>query len=134
MLGCLMEKNQAWAKHASVLMVAVASNVFNHNAKANMHGKYDLGGAVANLTFEATSKGIYIHQMAGFDAEKTRTTYSIPPTADPIAAIALGYLGDPASLPPELREMEDKPHPRKPIHEFVFSGKWGRIARQARNQ
>ena len=54
-----------------------------------MHGKYDTGGAVANLTFEATSKGIYIHQMAGFDAEKTRITYSIPPTADPMAVIAL---------------------------------------------
>ena len=78
-----------------MLLIGVASNVFGHNAKPNMHGKYDLGGAVANLTFEATSKGIYLHQMAGFDAEKTRTTYAIPATADPIAAIALGYLGDP---------------------------------------
>ena len=128
MLGCLTEKNQSWAKNASVLLIAIGSNVFAHNAKANMHGKYDTGAAVANLTFEATSKGIYVHQMAGFDSEKTRTTYSIPPTADPIAAIALGYLGDPESLPPDFRDMEEKPRPRKPLNDFVFSGKWGRSA------
>ena len=128
MLGCLAEKNQLWAKHASALMIAVAANVFEANGRPNNHGKYDTGGALANLTFEATAKGIYIHQMAGFDAAKTRATYGIPASADPIAAIALGYLGDPNALSADFREMEEKPKPRKAIGEFVFARKWGESA------
>jgi hypothetical protein len=39
--------------------------------------------------------------------------------------IALGYLGDPESLPEELRKREIAPRQRKALQEFVYSGKWG---------
>jgi hypothetical protein len=42
--------------------------------------------------------------------------------------MAIGYPGDPASLPEDLRQKELAPRQRKPIGDFVFSGKFGRAA------
>ena len=132
LLACLVEKNQSWAKAAPVLMLSVASTVFARNGKPNRHALHDVGQAVADLTMQATSLGLFVHQMAGFSVEKARETYGIPETAEPVAAMAVGYLGDPNVLPPDLREREMALSGRKPIGEFVFSGVWGRGAEWAR--
>lgn len=126
LLDCLVEKNQSWAKAAPVLMMSVASTVFSRNGKPNRHALHDVGQAVADLTVQATALGLYVHQMAGFSVDKARETYGVPATAEPVAAIAVGYLGDPGTLPPDLREREGVLSTRKPIEEFVFTGAWGR--------
>jgi nitroreductase len=132
LLGCLVEKNQSWAKGAPVLMLSVASTVFARNGKPNRHALHDVGQAAADLTVQATALGLFVHQMAGFSIEKARETYGIPETFEPVAALALGYLGDPTVLPPDLRERELVLSGRKPIGEFVFGGSWGRGAEWAR--
>ena len=126
MLGCLVEFNQNWAKSAPVLMIAVAAKAFTHNNKPNAHALYDTGAAVAYLTVEATARGLHVHQMAGFDAQKVREAYAVPDMAEPIAAIALGYLGDAGALPEDLQKKELAPGQRKRIDEFVFAGGWGK--------
>ena len=126
LLACLVEKNQSWAKNAPVLMLACASLVFSRNAKPNRHALYDLGGAVAHLTLEATALSLHLHQMAGFYPDKAREAFAIPDTAEAVVAIAMGYLGDPDSLPDDLRQRELTPTTRKPMTEFVFAGRWGR--------
>jgi hypothetical protein len=103
----------------------VASTVFSRNGKPNRHALHDTGQAVACLTVEATALGLFVHQMAGFDVEKARASYALPATTEPVAGIALGYLGDPASLPGDLRQREIVASPRKPITEFVYGGAWG---------
>jgi nitroreductase len=132
LLACLVERNQSWAKAAPVLMLSVATTTFARNGHPNRHALHDAGQAVACLTVEATALELYVHQMAGFSTDKARETYALPPTAEPVAAIALGYLGDPDSLPEDLRQRELVASPRKPIGEFVFSGSWGRTAEWAK--
>jgi hypothetical protein len=39
--------------------------------------------------------------------------------------LAIGYRGDPATLPEALQERDRIPRQRKPLNQFVFSGKWG---------
>ena len=128
MLGCLVEKNQSWAKAAPVLMIAVAQTHFPHNGKPNRHALHDVGQAVAYLTLQATALDLYVHQMAGFSAEKARELYGIPESAEPMVALALGYIGDPHSLPPDLRDREAAPGTRKPLNASVFAGKWNNPA------
>lgn len=125
MLSCLVEKNQQWARLAPVLMLGVATTVSPRNQKPNRHAYYDLGQAVMSLVIEATSLGLHVHQMAGFSADKARELYAIPESADAVAAIALGYAGDPGLLPDEFRSRELTPSQRKPLAEFVFAGRWG---------
>ena len=57
-----------WAKNAPVLALAVAKLTFSKNNTSNRNAPYDLGAATALLSVEATSRGLFVHQMAGFDA------------------------------------------------------------------
>jgi nitroreductase len=66
--------------------------------------------------------------MAGFDADKARESLSIPDGHEPVAAIAVGYPGDPESLPESLREQELGPRRRKPLSEVACGGRWGEPA------
>ena len=125
LLGCLVEANQAWAQHAPVLMLSVAKLTFDQSGQANRHAFHDVGQAAANLTLQATAMGLVVHQMAGFDVDKARTVFEIPDGHEPVAALAVGYQGDPAALPVKLREREEAPQTRKPLRDFVFSGRWG---------
>ena len=86
---------------------------------------YDAGQAAVHLTIQAMYEGIYLHQMAGFDAEKARVEFSIPPDVVPASAIAMGYPGEADTLPEDLRQRELQPRTRKPINEMLFSGSWG---------
>jgi nitroreductase len=125
LLACLVEKNQAWAKSAPVLMISVAAKSFAQTGKPNRHWFHDVGLAVSDLVTQATVLDLFVHQMAGFSPDKARQTYGIPETHEAVAAIAIGYLGDPNSLPDDLRERELKPQTRTPLKDFVFTGKWG---------
>jgi nitroreductase len=125
MLSVLVEFNAGWAKAAPVLVLVVADQKFRHNGSANRNAFYDTGAASALLSLEATSRGLAVHQMAGFDAAKARQVFEIPADWEPIAAIAIGYPGHPDSLPDKLREGEHAPRTRKPLSEFVMSGRWG---------
>jgi nitroreductase len=125
MLQCLMEGNQGWAKHAPVLMISVAKLAFAHDGKPNRHAFHDVGAASAFLTFQATALGLYVHQMGGIYVDRARETYGIPEGFEAVAGIALGYLGDPSTLPDAMRERELAPSSRQPLEGMVFTGRWG---------
>ena len=125
LLSCLVEGNVRWAQHAPVLMLAVAKLVFERNQKPNRHAFYDVGLAVENLVIQGMALGLFVHQMAGFHADRAREMYGIPESYDPVAAMVIGYLDDPGRLPDDLRDREVTPRTRKPMESFVFSGRWG---------
>ena len=125
LLSCLVEGNIRWAQHAPVFMLSVAKLAFERNGKPNRHAFHDVGLAVENLVIQATALGLAVHQMAGFHVDKARELFSIPDGHEPVAALVLGFPGDPAGLPEELREREVAPRIRKPLESFVFSGQWG---------
>jgi nitroreductase len=127
MVGVLVEFNADWAKHAPVLALSVA-HLKMRDGKPNRVALHDVGSASAQLTFEANSRGLFVHQMAGFHAEKAREAFGIPADWEPVAAMAIGYPGNPDSLPQKLRERELAPRTRKPLKEFVMTGTWGRKA------
>jgi nitroreductase len=128
LLACLVEFNQRWAKQAPVLVLSVAKKHFERNDKPNAHARHDVGLASMNLVVQAAALGLHTHGMAGFDADKARATYQIPLEFEPVAAWAIGYRGDPATLPEALREKEVEARKRKPLAEIVFSGKWEQAA------
>ena len=124
-LACLVEGNQIWAKAAAVLALGIVNLKFARNAMENRAAIHDLGLATGNLLVEATSRGLLVHQMIGILPDKARETYEIPEGSEAWTGIAIGYRGDPTSLPESLRQRELTPRQRKPLNQFVFSGKWG---------
>lgn len=124
-LQCLTEPNQEWAEFAPVLVLTACRKKFETRDKENRTALHDLGLAVANLTFEATERGLAVHQMAGVKLDKIRKEYALPDEWEPQTAIAIGHAGVPGSLPDPLKEKEIAPRQRKPINEFVFGSAFG---------
>lgn len=129
LLGVLWPLNQVWAKDAPVLVLGAARLHFSRGDNPNGHARHDLGQALASLTVEATSRGLVVHQMMGFDADAARAAYSIPEGFDAVTVAAIGYPGDAASLPDDLRERESAPRSRKPLGEILFDGEWEKPSR-----
>ena len=125
LLSCLVEGNQIWAKDAPVLALGIASLKFTLNHKDNPAGIHDLGAATSNLAVEATARGICVHQMIGILPDKARDLFDIPGGFEALTGMAIGYQGDPHTLPDALKERDLIPRQRKPLDQFVFSGKWG---------
>jgi nitroreductase len=128
MVSVLVEFNALWARNAPVLALAVSERNFAKNHTPNRNAHYDTGAASALLSVEATARGLVVHQMAGFDPDQAREIFNIPRDWDAIAAMAIGYPGDPTALPQPYQDREAAPRTRKPLREFVMTGQWGHTA------
>jgi len=128
LLGCLKDGNIRWVKNAPVLLITVTRLRFEEDQSLNRHAFHDIGLAVANLTVEAMSRGLFVHQMAGLFPEKVKEVYGIPDGFEAVTAVALGYPGDPATMSEDLRRREMAARTRKPLTSFVFEGAWGRVS------
>lgn len=128
MLSCLVEGNRRWAKEAPVLLFSLARTRFDRNGEENRHALHDTGLAAAQLTLEATARGLGVHQMAGFHSERVRELYGLPDGVEPVAALAVGFPGDPERLPEDLRERAAGTRSRRPKETFVFGPRWGEPA------
>ena len=127
-MDALIPFNQSWAKSAPVLILSVARKHFARNGEKNLHAWHDTGAAMANFALQATALGLHTHSMAGFDHDKAKATFNIPDDYDTVAVTAVGYFGDPSTLPEQMRNTEEQPRQRKDLKEFVF-GDWEQPAK-----
>lgn len=128
LLECLKKGNQEWAHLAPVLMMSFYKTTFRRNDRPNRSAKHDLGAASMALTVQARAMGLYVHQMAGIQKEEVRATYDVPDDVEPMAALAVGYLGEPERLPERRQESERRSRSRMPQSSFVFEETWGQPA------
>lgn len=126
--SCLVEANQVWARQAPVLAVSVARLNFARNGNPNGCAQHDVGLAVAQLTVEATARGMVVHQMAGIVPDIVRANYQLPEGCQPLTGIAIGYAGDVQKLPDSLQDRDRAERTRKPLADFVYGGLWGNTA------
>jgi nitroreductase len=126
-MASVLVPGNAWAHKAPVLALSVAT-LDRGVDKPNRHAYHDVGLATENLVVQAHSMGLVIHMMAGFHVDKAREVFEIPARYDPVTMIAIGYPGHPDSLPEDLRAKDLAPRQRRPLGEFVFSGKFGQSA------
>lgn len=118
--AALMGFNKAWADTASVLIVSVAKLSIDET-RDNPWARYDLGQAVAHLTIQAQHEGLHTHQMGGFDGAAIAEAFTLTDDQAVVTVTALGVLGDPDALTPELREREVAPRSRKPLTELLLA-------------
>ena len=117
-LDCLDRGNAEWAQHAAALIVAVRTDA---NEKGPLsHAAYDLGQAMAHLTFQALTEGLTVRQMAGFNADAISSEFELPPEWTPTAVAAIGAPGDPADLPESVAGPDHRPRRRLTVEELVI--------------
>jgi nitroreductase len=124
-LSCLIDANQVWARNAPVLLLGVYATHFERNGKPNKAAQHDLGLAAANLTFEATARGLVVHQMIGIVPDRAREVFGIPEGFAPHTALAIGYAGTPGDAPEAVRARDEAPRSRRPLRDTVFGDAWG---------
>ena len=117
--SCLLEGN-AWAKDAAVLMCSVSKTFFDHKHKPNRHHMHDMGAASASMHLQATQMGLYMHQMAGFDADLVREKFNVGEDYEPAAMIAIGHPGDHSTMDASLQERASAPRSRKPLDDMIW--------------
>jgi nitroreductase len=117
----LNDGNKLWAKDAPLLILSLARRNFSRYPGANAHAMYDLGAANSFLALQAVELGLQVRQMAGFNFEKARTVLNIPDHYEMGVVMAVGYPGDPGSLPENLKLREMAPRERFLQGEFVMN-------------
>ena len=121
----LAEGNQVWCHDVPVLILACGNKISAWDGDISPFFQYDVGQAVAQLSLEAIHQGLHVHQMGGFSAEKARELFEVPEGFGILTVIAVGYQGDPETLPENLKQRELLGRIRKELKEIVFSGKFG---------
>lgn len=112
--------NRAWSDKAPVLVWVVAKRTMGENPfgipaeSTNRHHAFDTGAATLQFVLEGERHGVKSHTMGGVDAAKARQLLGLGDDEELLAALAVGYPADPASLPEGLRKRET-PSQRKPL-------------------
>lgn len=117
--AALTDSNRDWASKASVLMMILSVQKFEKNQKSNRWHLFDAGTAWGYLSLEAERRGLITHAMAGYNRDQIREAFSVPEELSIIAAVAVGYYGDKASLSQKNFENE-KPSPRNSIQDLLY--------------
>jgi nitroreductase len=83
-----------------------------------------VGIALGGLLAQATAIGLVAHPMASFDEPAVRRALGIPERVRVLAVVAVGYPGEPASLPADLAERATAPQQRIPLENLVAFDQW----------
>ncbi|MAZ67095.1 MAG: nitroreductase [Kangiellaceae bacterium] len=120
----IVEGNRPWAKNAPVLTLALAEHFFEHNGKPNKAALHDIGAASASITYEATARGLSVHQMIGIDPDKAREVFNLEDNLEPFTALAIGYHGGESTLEESFLKRDLRKRERKSLDEIVIGGGW----------
>jgi nitroreductase len=107
----LGDEDQRWAGRASALIAAGYVGV----------AAYDLGQAVAHLGVQAVALGLHTRQVVSLDLASLHTELALPRDVTLHAVVAVGRLGDPDTLPADLRRREFRLRTRRPVAELTLS-------------
>jgi len=104
-------------------VVVLSKKTISRNNNLNKHYLYDTASAVANLTFQANSLDLYVHQMGGFDAQLILEKYLLSDEFEPAVVLAIGRKVT-SDFEKTMTDLDVK---RNPLHEILFENKFGNI-------
>lgn len=127
-LSFLVESNRLWASKAYCLIISMAKMNYSLSGKPNRFAFHDTGMAVANLLLQAQALDVFVHQMGGYSVDKVKDYFKLESDTEPVAMMAVGYLGDGQGLTDELLKRDEHRRPRKPVNLYAFRNKPGNSA------
>ena len=123
LIDLMSEANQSWATTAPLLVMPLAQVISTYKNRPNRLAFYETGMAVGNLLTQATSMGLMVHQLSGYDEERAKEILVIPTRYEPMSILAIGYKGEPAKLPSDVAAWEKRERTRMEISKFLVQGK-----------
>ncbi len=125
LLGILNEFNRSWAKSAAAIVIVVSNSLMrppgqDKDVPSHSHS-FDTGAAWMSFALQATRRGWYTHGMVGLDFDRAFAELDVPQGYRVEAAIAVGRIGDKATLPDFLQARE-QPSDRQPLSAIAMEG------------
>lgn len=122
-LAGVLKRGNSYAHSAGALILVCADE--GPDEKTARYSGVDAGAAMANLSIQAVSMGLHAHPMAGFNVDGAREAFGIPDGMRPLMVIAVGSLGDYATVPDEIAERDALPRHRLALDEIAYTDSWG---------
>lgn len=127
-LSALLTDGNAYASYASVLGVGAHLTAPESGAPFT-HAQFDLGAAVAQMAVQASSLGLSLHPMAGFDHGRATAELFADEGAVASVAFAIGHpikraiANDPrpAELVEKAAARDAAPRTRRPLSDLVIA-------------
>ncbi len=127
LLDLLNPFNQSWAKTASALLIVLSNSLMrppgqDKDVPSRSHS-FDAGAAWMSFALQAQMRDWYTHGMVGMDFDRAFAELDVPQGFRVECAIALGRLGDKASLPEDL-QLREQPNDRMPLSAIAMEGRF----------
>lgn len=106
-----------------MLALSIVKRTLTQTGAANAAAEHDLGLAVADLSLEATARGLCVHQMIGLAADRVRSSFAVPEDYEPLTALALGYTGEPPDLAHEVLQRDRADRSRRSYLQATGNGR-----------
>lgn len=113
LVGHLAKSSARWAPGASLLLANLAHRfVEDTDWEYSEFSHYDLGQAVAHMTFQARAMGLYVRQFRAFDQAAIAAEFAVPAHFEVTTMAAIGAL--PEGISESARE-------RRALNELVHA-------------
>lgn len=120
-IGFLTGNNPVWAKSAQVIIISVMKKNLEYKNRPNGKALHDIGAANISIAIQAAEMGLQVHQMGGFDKEKTAEYLKLDNNNfEPVTAFAVGFPDETKPFSKETLQRIEQHNSRKDLNEFVF--------------
>lgn len=91
LVGCLTGSSRPWATRASLLVVNISHARAEHTEwEYSEFASYDLGQAVAHMSIQAQSMGLFCRQFRAFDKDLLTAALAVPAHWEIMTMTAIG--------------------------------------------
>ncbi len=108
-----------WGLKAPLIIALVTNAAWSLQYGGRDFAHFELGMAAMALQLQGVEEGLYVHPIAGFDAERAKKALKIPQEDVLETLIIVGYKGDESSLNEKHRSIEHAARVRKPLTEIL---------------
>ena len=123
LVATMADDNQKWAPNASALIALLSAKTYivDDKTETNIHRSFDAGAAWSNLSLQANMLGWQTRAIGKFDRAQAAAVLRAPSLYAIEVIIAIGKIGNPETLPVDLRKLE-VPTKRAPLRELFSEG------------
>ncbi len=113
--------NPEWAKESQVFIISVMKKNYDYKNRPNGKALHDIGAANVSIAIQAAEMGLQVHQMGGFDKEKTSEYLKLgSENFEPVTVFAVGFPDNVREHTEDLIQRKKQSQSRKELIEFVF--------------
>jgi len=95
-----------WAKKAPAIVAVVTNNAWGMTLGDRHYAPFELGMATMAYQIQAVSEGLYVHPIAGFNADEAKKVLGIAEGDTLMIMLVLGYPGSDSELSAKHKESE----------------------------